>query len=155
VPAFKITQDLERKLSKLKELEKQLSAKKLDAARNNLENLISDAETIGDFKFIYGQLQDADMNILRKSVDLLKQKLERAVILLTSINAGRVLLVLGITENLCQEGKDAQKLINDIAVLVAGSGGGRKDFAQAGGSKPEDIERVFLKLRELLIEGSK
>jgi len=150
LPASKITQDLQRRLSRLKDLEKQLSAKKLDAAKNQLENLVSNAEPIGDFKFVYGQLQDADMNILRESVDLLRQKLKRAVILLASVNAGRALLVLGITENLCQEGKDAQKLINDIAVLVAGSGGGRKDFAQAGGSKPENIDRVFLRLRELL-----
>jgi len=155
VPAAKITRDLGRRLSRLKELEKQLNAKKLDVAKNNLEDLINNAETIADFKFVYGLLADADMDILRKSVDFLRQKLERAVILLASVNAGRALLVLGITENLCQQGKEAEKLINDIAVLVGGSGGGRKDFAQAGGSKPENINQVFLRLRELLGGGER
>ena len=62
---------------------------------------------------------------------------------------------MGITRDLCQKGFDAAKLTRDIAKIIGGSGGGRCDFAQAGGSNPENFELAFKALRNLISEQIK
>jgi len=57
---------------------------------------------------------------------------------------------MGITEDLCQKGMDASKLIRDVALVIGGSGGGRQDFAQAGGNNPLAFPVAFEKLREII-----
>ena len=48
-----------------------------------------------------------------------------------------------------------QQLIRDIASLIGGSGGGRSDFAQAGGNKPENFEKAFEKLKNIIVNEIK
>jgi alanyl-tRNA synthetase len=90
------------------------------------------------------------MDLLRRTVDLIKQKIDKAVIALGSKNNDRALLVIGITPELVQKGLDATKLIVEVSKLIGGSGGGRKDFAQAGGNKPENFPAALEKLKEII-----
>jgi len=150
VPADKITQELEKRASRLKELERKLSSQKLDNLKDSLDSLIQGAETIKDMKVITQAFENLDMDLLRKNVDLIKEKTGNAVIALGSNNQGRALLVLGLTQDLCQKGMDASKLIRQIGAIIGGSGGGRADFAQAGGNKPENFEQAFKELKNIL-----
>ncbi|MBN1913059.1 MAG: hypothetical protein JW788_01520, partial [Candidatus Omnitrophica bacterium] len=88
-----------------------------------------------------------------RTVDLIKQKCSSAVIALGSNNKGKALLVLGLTDDLCSRGLDASKIVIETAGSISGSGGGRKDFAQAGGSDPKGFPQVFKKI-ESVIAGS-
>jgi len=90
------------------------------------------------------------MDLLRKTVDLIKQKTDNAVIALGSVLGCRVLLVMGVTADLLEKGMDASVLIRDVAKEIGGSGGGRKDFAQAGGNKPENLEKAFQELKNII-----
>jgi alanyl-tRNA synthetase len=91
-----------------------------------------------------------EMGTLRKTVDLVREKSKNAVIALGADNQGRALLVLGLTENLCQKGLDASQIIAQIASAIGGSGGGRKDFAQAGGAHPENLNQAFQTLKNII-----
>ncbi|MFH0913312.1 MAG: DHHA1 domain-containing protein, partial [Candidatus Omnitrophota bacterium] len=95
-------------------------------------------------------IENADMDLLRKTIDLIKQKTDNAVIALGTIVDNRALLVIGITPGLCQKGWDASKLILDVSSVIGGSGGGRKDFAQAGGNKPENLGKAFQELKNII-----
>jgi len=150
VPEDKVAQELEKRARRLKELEKALSAKMMDNIKDSLENLIKGAEEIKGMKVITKTFDNMDMDLLRKNVDLIKEKTANAIIVLGSNNQGRALLVLGVTQDLCQKGLDASKLIRQIGTIVGGSGGGRADFAQAGGNKPENFEQAFKELRNIL-----
>jgi alanyl-tRNA synthetase len=90
------------------------------------------------------------MDLLRKAVDLIKQETKNSVIALGSAQESKALLVMGVTSDLCQKGLDAAKLILDVAKVIGGSGGGRKDFAQAGGNKPENFAKAFQELRDII-----
>jgi alanyl-tRNA synthetase len=142
-----IPQTIKIQLERIKVLEKQLQAQKMDSAKNSLDALIQNAEVIKGVKVITGILEGLNMDLLRKNMDLLKQKTANTVIALGSGSQGRAILVVGVTSDLCDR-LDAGQLIRDIAQEIGGSGGGRKDFAQAGGSKPENLEKVFQKLKE-------
>ncbi|MDI6606260.1 MAG: alanine--tRNA ligase [Candidatus Omnitrophota bacterium] len=147
VPAQKITEELKKKTALIKELEKQLNLQMLDSLKSSLDNIIAEAVEIKGTKVVTKVMENTDMGLLRKTVDLIKEKVNNAVIALGSTQAGRVLLVIGVTPDLVQKGIDASGLIRDIAGMVGGSGGGRKDFAQAGGNKPEELQKALQELK--------
>jgi alanyl-tRNA synthetase len=151
-PAEKLTLELQKRLSRIKELEKQFNLQKTDSAKASVDLLIQNALTIKDKKVITKIMDNLDMPLLRKTVDLIKEKTDNCVICLGCNNQGRALLVMGVTEDLVQKGIDASILVRRIALEIGGSGGGRKDFAQAGGTKPENLQAAFSKLIDILGE---
>jgi len=155
VPQEMITQEIQKRAKQIKELEKRLSSQKIDALKASLDKLVQDAKIVKDIKVITKLIEDADMDLLRKYADLIKGKTDKAVIALGAKQEDRALLVVGITPDLCQKGFDAAKLTRDIAKIIGGSGGGRCDFAQAGGSNPENFELAFKALRNLISEQIK
>lgn len=149
VPADKLTQELQKKLKQVKDLEKQISSRVLESAKDSVDALIQKAEVINNFKLITAVLENLDMDLLRKTVDLIKQKTKDCVIALGSVKDGRVFLVTAVNFSNEDARFDAGKLIKEIAPEIGGSGGGRKDFAQAGGNRPENLEAAFKKLKEI------
>ena len=152
VPQDKIPAELQKRLSRIREVEKQLGSVKLDSLSGSVDKLLESAKEIKGAKVILQVVKDADMDSLRKSVDLVKEKTDNAIIALGAALGARALLVIGVTEGLVGRGVDASKLISEVASFIGGSGGGRKDFAQAGGSQPENFEKAFQRLEDI-IEG--
>ncbi|MDD2752116.1 MAG: alanine--tRNA ligase [Candidatus Omnitrophica bacterium] len=146
----KITAELEKTFARQKELEKQLGSQKLGQAKNSLNNLLEQVETINGLKVIAQVLPDTEMGLLRKTVDLIKEKSDNTIIALGSCPAGKALLIVAVTEDLCAKGFDATKLIVEVAKTIGGSGGGRKDFAQAGGTQPENFDQAFAQLKKII-----
>src|SRR6185437_14272163 len=89
------------------------------------------------------RVDDADAAALRAAADQLKSRLGSAVIVLgTRASDSKVLLVAGVTADLTERVK-AGELIGAVAAQVGGRGGGRADFAQAGGTKPEALDEAL------------
>jgi alanyl-tRNA synthetase len=88
-------------------------------------------------------IDGADAQSLREAVDSLKSRLGSAVIVLASVTEeGKVSLVSGVTADLTQKIR-AGDLVGEIATLVGGRGGGRPDFAQAGGNDPSNLDTAL------------
>lgn len=94
---------------------------------------------------------NSGMDGLRKIMDDLRTKMPRGAALLASENQGKALLLLYVSEDLHSR-FTAPELIREAAKEVGGSGGGRPDLAQAGGSNPAGIESALQKFRQLLQE---
>ena len=77
---------------------------------------------------------------LRDAVDQLKGKLGSSVIVLATVQDGKVVLVAGVSADLVARMK-AGEIAGAVAAQVGGRGGGRADFAQAGGTQPENLAR--------------
>ena len=69
--------------------------------------------------------------------------------------AGKVALVLGLTDDLVKLGYDASRMIKAMAELIGGSGGGRKDFAQAGGKHAGRVDAALAKAASIVREARK
>lgn len=136
----------------MKELEKLSHAKKIDSAGAFVDELIRGAETINNTKVIAKLTQDLDIAGLRNAVDLIKRQSASCVIALAADNAGTASLVIGLTPDLCDKGLDASRLIAQVAGLISGSGGGRKDFAQAGGNNPANLPKVFEEIKKTIAD---
>ena len=80
--------------------------------------------------------------MLRDAVDRYKDKLQSAIIVLGSVDNGIVRLAAGVTKNNTDRIK-AGDVIKPVAEQVGGKGGGRPDFAQAGGNNPEALDKAL------------
>ncbi|WP_221074281.1 alanine--tRNA ligase [Agarivorans aestuarii] len=126
----------------------QLKAKLASAASNDAADQI---QTINGVKVLIALIDGAEGKALRSSVDELKVKLESGVILLGTVNDGKVSLVAGVTKDLTGRVK-AGEMVNIAAQCVGGKGGGRPDMAQAGGSNPDGLPKALADVKEWLIE---
>ena len=88
---------------------------------------------------------------LRDLSDRIKQQKKVGAVLLGARIDGRVQLVLNIDKGLVERGLDAVQVIREIAPLVGGGGGGRPDFAEAGGREPEKLGDALDAGQELLV----
>ncbi len=121
-------------LDQQRQLEKQLRSLQDKLASGQGTDLAAGAVDIGGVKVVATQLDGADATALRNAVDQLKERLKSAVIVLGTIAAGnKVSLVAGVTPDLTGKVK-AGEIVGAVAARVGGKGGGRPDFAQAGGT---------------------
>ena len=125
-----------------KELEKELAAAKRSLATGTAKDLSDDVQEIAGIKVLATRMDGADAKTLRDAVDRLKDKLENAIVVLGSVDEGRVHLAAGVTKNNTDRVR-AGDLIKPVAEQVGGKGGGRPDFAQAGGSDPSALDRAL------------
>jgi alanyl-tRNA synthetase len=79
---------------------------------------------------------------MRDAVDRAKDKLQNAIVVFASVDDGKVRLAAGVTKNNTDKIK-AGDLIKPIAEQVGGKGGGRPDFAQAGGNDPSRLDSAL------------
>jgi alanyl-tRNA synthetase len=106
-------------------------------------DLAAGAVDVQGVKVVASKVDGADAGALRAAVDRLKDRLKSAVVVLASVeDGGKVVLVVGVTEDQTARIK-AGELAGAVAAQVGGKGGGRPDFAQAGGSKPEALDAAL------------
>ncbi|MBM4304366.1 MAG: alanine--tRNA ligase, partial [Deltaproteobacteria bacterium] len=107
-------------------------------------------EKIHDIQCVLEQIPSGDAKVLRALVDQFRDKLkEKTIVVLASQSDGKVALCVGLTKDLISR-YDAGKIVRELAPEVGGSGGGRADFAQAGGTNPNGIPKAFNKFRHWL-----
>ena len=120
-----------------KALEKELARAKAELAVHAGAKLLDDAKDLGSAKLVAAQIE-ADATALREIVTDLTGKSEQAIVLLATVNEGKVSLCAGVSKPLTGKVK-AGELVKFAAEQVGGKGGGRPDLAQAGGS---DVEKL-------------
>ena len=106
-------------------------------------DLAGAAVELNGIRVLATRVEGADASALRSAVDQLKSRLRSAIIVLGAVqSSAKVLLVAGVTDDQIEHVK-AGELIGAIAAQVGGKGGGRADFAQAGGTKPEALDEAL------------
>ena len=136
---------LEERRAADQEIEKLRSAQRGAASAD----LSSQVQEIGGVKVIRERVEGASGKELRGMIDDLRGKIGSGIVLLAAVDGPKVSLALGVTADLVKRFK-AGDLVREIAGVVGGKGGGRPDFAQAGGSQPENVDAALAKLDELL-----
>jgi alanyl-tRNA synthetase len=126
-------------LERNRALEKELEGLKSRLASASGDELAGQAVDVGDIKVLAARLDGADPRSLRDTVDRLKDHLGSSVIVIGSADSGKVRLAAGVSKDLVTR-VQAGNLVNFVAEQVGGRGGGRPDFAQAGGSQPENLD---------------
>ena len=124
-----------------KALEKELARAKAELAVHAGAKLLDDAKDLGTAKLVAAQIE-ADAAALREIVTDLTGKSEQAIVLLAAVNDGKVSLCAGVSKALTGKVK-AGDLVKFAAEQVGGKGGGRPDFAQAGGTDADKLPEML------------
>ena len=119
-------------LERQKKLERELESFKAKATAGATSSLADSAADIGGVKLIVARLEGLDGKGLRDAMDMLKEKLADAVIVLASAEGGKASLVAGVKGSALGRVK-AGELLSHVAGQIGGKGGGRPDMAQGGG----------------------
>jgi alanyl-tRNA synthetase len=130
-------------LAQLRALEKEVRSLKDRLASGQGTDLAAGAIDVQGVKVVATKVEGADAGSLRNAVDQLKNRLGSAVIVLASVESpSKIILVSGVTPD--QVGKiKAGELVGAVAKQVGGRGGGRPDFAQAGGTDPSQLDSAL------------
>lgn len=130
---------LEQLVAHNRKLEKDLTLLKAKLATSGGGDLLSQAQDVAGIKVLVLNLEGADAKSLRESVDLFKNKLGSAVVLLATVEDGKVALIAGVTQDATHKIK-AGDLMRFVAEQLGGKGGGRPDMAQGGGTDVAGLE---------------
>ena len=152
-PVGEVPARIEKLLDERRALEREIE--KLRAERRGAASgdLVSQARDVGGVKVLAVRADGAQSGELRAMVDELRQKLRSGVVLLAAEDDGRVTLALGVTPDLIGRFQ-AGALIREVAAVVGGKGGGKPDFAQAGGRDAARIPEALEKLVALVGQGA-
>jgi alanyl-tRNA synthetase len=140
---------LERQMDSTRQLEKQVEGLKRKAAGSIAASLLEDTRQVKDVRVLAAKVAGFDREALRRLVDALRQKLGSGVVVLASAEDGKVSLIAAVTKDLTPR-LHAGKIVQELAKLVGGSGGGRPDMAEAGGKDTSGIEKAISHVYPLL-----
>ncbi len=140
-------------LDRSKALEKELEELKSKMASASGDELAESAVEINGIKVLAARMDDVDPKSLRDTVDRLKDRLGTSLVVIGSADDGKVRLAAGVSKDLLAR-IQAGNLVNFVAQQVGGKGGGRPDFAQAGGSQPENLDEALETVRDWVAENS-
>jgi alanyl-tRNA synthetase len=133
---------VEQLLRHNKDLEKKLATAKHALITGQASDHEDNVHEIGGIKVVASRMDGVDAKALREAVDRVKNTLGNAVVVLGSVDDGKVRLAAGVTRNNTDRIR-AGDLIKPVAEQVGGKGGGRPDFAQAGGTDASKLDSAL------------
>jgi alanyl-tRNA synthetase len=137
-----IIEAIEKLTESEKKLRKELEAQQMKSAASAAGDLLQQVREIKGVRVIAARVEVTDRAAMRQMIDDLRGKIQSGVIVLGSVAEGRVSLIAAVTKDLT--GKlDAGKIVKQAATHVEGSGGGRKDLAEAGGKNPSKLDEAI------------
>ena len=139
-----------------KKLEKEVAQLNMKLVSGAGSDIADSAIDVNGIKLIVNQLEGASPKTLPDAMDRLKNKLGSGIVVLASVNEGKIALITGVTKDLSDR-VNAGELVNHIAQQVGGKGGGRADMARAGGTDtsalPAALDSVVEYVKSKLSQG--
>ncbi|MEX0603068.1 alanine--tRNA ligase [Marinobacter sp.] len=133
-----VVEKVQSTLERTRQLEKELEQLKSKLASFAGTDLASSAVEVNGLKVVAAELAGADKKALMETADQLKNKLGEGVVVLASVEDGKITLVAGVSKSVTGRVK-AGDLMKHLTSLVDGKGGGRPDMAQGGGNDPSKL----------------
>ena len=142
----KLLLDQRKALKQIEELKAALAAQKVGG--EDLANV----EEISGIKTIIQKVSVDSPAALRDLADRFVDRLQSGIVVLGAVSSDKAQLIVKITKDLTDR-YHAGKIVKEIAAVVGGSGGGRPDMAQAGGSQPENLNAALDRSKELILKA--
>jgi alanyl-tRNA synthetase len=144
---------IKKLLDRQKELEREIEKLRGQLEKDQIPSLLAKKQSINGINLLITRVDSADGKQLRDIADQLKEKLGSGVVVLASAGEANVNLVASVTKELTKR-YHAGNIIRELATMVGGGGGGRPDFAQAGGKEPEKIDAALKRAEELIRQAT-
>jgi alanyl-tRNA synthetase len=137
-PKAMIFEKLEKIIAENRELHHQMEQLKAKSAGSKLDELVDAADDVDGITLVAAKIDVADGKAMRAAGDQLRDKLSSGIGVLIADVDGKVSIIVIVTKDLTKR-FNAGKIVNEVAQIVGGRGGGRPDMAQAGGKDTSKI----------------
>jgi alanyl-tRNA synthetase len=144
---------IKKLLERQKELEKEIEKLRGQFEKDQIPALLAKKQSINGINLLITQVDRVDGKQLRDIADQLKEKIGSGIVVLASAGEGGVNLVASVTKELTKR-YHAGNIIRELAGMVGGGGGGRPDFAQAGGKEPAKIDAALKRAEQLIRQAT-
>ncbi|HEY5618445.1 MAG TPA: alanine--tRNA ligase [Vicinamibacterales bacterium] len=132
-----------------KRITRELQQARMKAAMGGAPGVADDAVDVAGVKLVAREVTGLDKEGLRALVDQHRARIKSGVVILASPSDGKVVIVVGVTADLTKR-IPAGQVVKQIAPIVGGGGGGRPDFAEAGGKDPSKIQEMLAASRAIV-----
>jgi alanyl-tRNA synthetase len=150
-PRTELTHAITRLMDQQRLLENELEALKRKAAHSQLANLAEKPQDVKGVQVVARKVEGVDGSMLRELAEKTQVKIGSGVVVLGLASNGKASLVAVVSQDL-QKWLNAGQIVKKVAELVGGSGGGRPDFAQAGGKAPEKLDGALQAVYNIVAE---
>jgi alanyl-tRNA synthetase len=150
-PRTEITRAITRLLDQQRQMEGELEALKRKAAKSQIGDLGVSQQNVKGVTVVAQKVEGLDATMLRELAENAGAKIGSGVVVLGLASNGKASLVAVVSQDL-QNRLNAGKIVKRVAELVGGSGGGRPDFAQAGGKNPEYLDQALQAVYNIVAE---
>jgi alanyl-tRNA synthetase len=141
-PASALKAELERRDEEIRRLRKELEQVRMKSAASAVSSAGDQVQEANGIKVLAQRVDNLERNQMRTLVDNMRNKLGSGVVVLGSVQDGKVALIVGVTKDLTTR-VQAGKIIAEVAKQVGGKGGGRPDLAEAGGTDPSALDSAL------------
>jgi alanyl-tRNA synthetase len=149
VAPLEVAGRVERMAAEVRQLEREIAQLKAKLASGGARDLMAEVASIGGVKVLVTQTDVDDARALRETGDSLKNRLGSGVIVLAGVGPDKVSLLAMVTDDLTHR-YHAGKLLQTIAEVLGGKGGGRPDMAQGGGKDASKLPEALARARQLV-----
>ena len=153
IPPLELPRRLQKLMDDQKGLEKQLAELEARLAKSRAQDLVAGARPVAGVPVVVARLDGLNSEGLRAVVDSVRERLGSGVIVLGAVTDGATNLIGATTKDLVGR-VPANKLIQEVAKVVGGGGGGRPDLAQAGGKNPAELDRALAGVYDLVARAA-
>ncbi|RMD84548.1 MAG: alanine--tRNA ligase [Candidatus Dadabacteria bacterium] len=140
---------IERLLAAVRELEKRIEALEQKQSGSLVERLVAGGKQFDGYRAVIARVDGVEAKAMRALCDQVRERIGSGVVVLAAEVPSGVALTVAVTSDLTER-FHAGRIIQELAPLVAGRGGGKPELAQAGGKNPAGIPAVLEKANELL-----
>ena len=149
VPAEQLSESVARLQSEAKRLARENEQLKMKLALGGgaAAGQDDDVVAVGDAKLITRRVSGLEKAALRSLSDSLRDRLKRGVVVLAGDSDGKVHLLVSVTKDLADR-VSAGQLVKELAPIIGGGGGGRPEFAEAGGKDASKVDDLLARARE-------
>ena len=140
----------ERAIASARDAQKSLDALKSKSASEGAGELASSAKEAAGVRFVTATVPTVDVPTLQKLTDGIADKLKSGVIVLAGVADGKVLFIGKVTSDLVGKGFHAGNTLREVAKVAGGGGGGKPEFAQAGGKDASKVDEALAKAVEII-----
>ena len=143
---------IKKLLERQRELEKEIEKLRAEFEKDQIPNLLAKKQSVDGTSMLISQVEGVDGKRLRDIADQLRERIGSGIVVLASGRDSNVNLVASVSKELTKR-FHAGNIIKELAAMVGGGGGGRPDFAQAGGKDPANLAAALRRAEEIIRQG--
>ena len=134
--------------STIKSLQKEVAELNNKLAVSQVDELFKDTEVVKGVRVVTGNVKDANADVLRAMCDKARELAPKSIIVLATVNDGKVTFATGCGKEALELGANAGKIVKAVAQVAGGNGGGKPDIAMAGAKEPEKVDEALATVKD-------